>query len=107
MPETILGGFALPLVLMILALLLAAPLGLLVGIMRISTLPVIRLMATGYIDLFRAVPLIVWIFGAYLLLPYMMGEGTQFIAVVLALAVFTGAYFAEIVRADIQALPRG
>ncbi|GAA5438502.1 amino acid ABC transporter permease [Deinococcus aquaticus] len=106
-PETVLGGFALSVVLTFLALTLAVPLGLLAGIMRVSTLPVIRLIATVYIDLFRAVPLIVWVFGAFLLLPYMLGTGTQFPSVVLALATFTGAYFAEIVRAGIQSLPQG
>lgn len=106
-PETVLGGFALTLVLTTLALTLAAPLGLLAGVMRVSTLPVIRVIATAYIDLLRAVPLIVWVFGSFLLLPYLLGSGTQFLAVVLALAAFTGAYVGEIVRAGIQSLPRG
>lgn len=106
-PETVLGGFALTLVLTTLALTLAAPLGLLAGVMRVSTLPVIRVIATAYIDLLRAVPLIVWVFGSFLLLPYLLGNGTQFLAVVLALAAFTGAYVGEIVRAGIQSLPRG
>lgn len=106
-PETVLGGLALSLVLTLLAVTLAAPLGLLAGILRVSTLPVLRLIATGYIDLFRAVPLIVWVFGAFLLLPYVLGEGTGFLSVVLALAAFTGAYLGEIVRAGIQGLPAG
>lgn len=107
LPETVLGGFALSLVLTLLAITLAAPLGLIAGVMRVSTYAVIRGIARGYIDLFRAIPLIVWIFGAYLLLPYLLGEGTQFASVVIALAAFTGAYLGEIVRAGIQSLPRG
>lgn len=107
MPETVLGGFALSLVLTVLALLLAAPIGLIAGVLRVSRLPLLRLLATAYIDLLRAVPLIVWVFAAFLLLPYLLGNGTQFLAVVLALAGFTGAYFGEIVRAGLQALPPG
>ncbi|WP_420593492.1 amino acid ABC transporter permease [Deinococcus sp.] len=106
-PQVQIGGLALSLILAILGILGAIPLGLLFGVGRTNTLPVMRGISTGYIELFRSLPFITVIFWFFIFVPYVLGEGTQFWAVVAALALFTGAYVAEIVRAGIQALPTG
>lgn len=106
-PEVRVGGLALSLILAVLGIALAIPLGLLFGIGRTTKLPMIRGISTVYIELFRGLPLIAVIFWFFLFLPMVLGEGTQFWAVVLALSLFSGAYVAEIVRAGIQSLPSG
>ncbi len=106
-PQVSIGGLALSLILAILGILGAIPLGLLFGVGRTNTLPVIRGISVGYIELFRSLPFITVIFWFFIFVPYVLGEGTQFWAVVSALSLFTGAYVAEIVRAGIQALPSG
>ncbi len=106
-PQVNIGGLALSLILAILGIVGAIPLGLLFGVGRTNTLPVMRGLSTIYVELFRSLPFITVIFWFFIFVPYVLGEGTQFWAVVAALALFTGAYVAEIVRAGIQALPRG
>ncbi|ADV67552.1 amino acid ABC transporter permease [Deinococcus maricopensis] len=106
-PEVRIGGLALSLILAVLGLLLSLPFGLFFGIGRVSALPLLRAVSTVYIELFRGLPFITVIFWFFIFVPYVLGEGTQFWAVILALALFTGAYVAEIVRAGIRALPRG
>ena len=106
-PQVQIGGLALSLILAILGILGAIPLGLLFGVGRTNTLPVMRGISVGYIELFRSLPFITVIFWFFIFVPYVLGEGTQFWAVVAALSLFTGAYVAEIVRAGIQALPAG
>lgn len=107
MPDVRVGGLALSLILAVLGIALAIPVGLLFGIGRTTQLPFIRGISTVYIELFRGLPLIAVIFWFFLFLPMVLGEGTQFWAVVLALSLFSGAYVAEIVRAGIQSLPKG
>lgn len=107
MPDVRVGGLSLSLILAILGIALAIPVGLLFGIGRTTQLPLIRGISTVYIELFRGLPLIAVIFWFFLFLPMVLGEGTQFWAVVLALSLFSGAYVAEIVRAGIQSLPKG
>ncbi|MFK7600694.1 amino acid ABC transporter permease [Deinococcus sp. SM5_A1] len=106
-PQVQIGGLALSLILAVLGILGAIPLGLLFGVGRINTLPMLRGISVGYIELFRSLPFITVIFWFFIFVPYVLGEGTQFWAVVAALSLFTGAYVAEIVRAGIQALPTG
>ncbi len=105
--EVAVGGLALSLILATLGILGAIPLGLLFGVGRTNKLPFFRTISTIYVETLRSLPFIQVIFGFFILLPYVLGEGTQFWAVIMALALFTGAYVAEIVRAGIQALPTG
>ncbi len=106
-PTQIVGGLAMSLVLAFLGIVFSLPLGILFGVGRTSHLSIIRGISNVYVEFFRSVPFVVVIFLFYLNLPYVLGNNTQFQAVVLALVIFTSAYVAEIVRAGIQALPRG
>jgi glutamate/aspartate transport system permease protein len=85
--------------------------GALMGTLR--TLPgspwLVRL-ATGWVELFRNIPLLVQVFLWYFVVPKMFPPFQQvpgFVLVVFALGFFTSARIAEQVRAGIQALPRG
>ena len=107
-PEGPLGGLTLTIVLGLLALLLAAPLGLLLGLARVSTHRVLRWPVTTLVYVVRGTPLLMVVFWAYFFLPSITGRQTdQFTTMLTALVIFNGAYLAEVVRAGIQGIPRG
>ncbi|EOT21488.1 hypothetical protein L346_00097 [Pseudomonas aeruginosa MSH-10] len=107
-PNGPLGGLALTLVLASLALLLALPLGILLGLARVSPWRWLRWPVTALVFVVRGVPLLMVIFWAYFFLPTFTGQRTdQFTTMLLALVLFDAVYLAEIVRAGIQGLDRG
>lgn len=107
-PDGPLGGLALTVLLASLALVLSLPLGLLLGLARLSPWRALRWPVTALIQIVRGVPLLLVIFWAYFFLPSLTGHETgQFGTMLAALVIFDGIYLAEIVRAGVQALPRG
>jgi polar amino acid transport system permease protein len=107
-PKGPLGGLSLTLVLASAGLLLAMPLGLLLGLGRISPWRALRLPVTALVFVVRGTPLLMVVFWAYFFLPSLTGWRTdRFNTMLMALVVFDAAYLAEIVRAGIQALPKG
>lgn len=107
-PHGPLGGLALTVLLASLALVLALPLGLLLGLARVSPLRALRWPVTGLVYVVRGVPLLMVIFWAYFFLPSVTGHKTdQFTTMLAALVIFDGVYLAEIVRAGIRAVPKG
>lgn len=92
------------------AIVLSFPLGLLLALARRSTLPGLRLLATGYIELIRGVPLITLLFMGQYVLGFMLPAGTSLSNIsraIAAMTLFTAAYVAEIVRGGLQSLPVG
>lgn len=107
-PNGPLGGLLLTLVLGASALLLAFPLGVLLGMARLSRRPWLHLPVTAIVYVVRGTPLLMVVFWAYFFLPAVTGHKTsQFGTMLAALALFDGAYIAEIVRAGIQSIPKG
>jgi polar amino acid transport system permease protein len=107
-PNGPLGGLVLTLMLASAGLVLALPVGIVFGLCRISPFRALRWPATALVYGVRGTPLLMVIFWAYFLLPTLTGHRTnQFSTMLTALVVFDGAYLAEIVRAGIQALPKG
>ena len=107
-PEGPLGGLALTLVLASLGLLLALPLGLLLGLGRVTPFAWLRWPVTALVYVVRGTPLLMVVFWAYFFLPSVTGVKTdQFGTMLIALVVFDAAYLAEIVRSGIQSLPKG
>ena len=107
-PEGPLGGLALTLLLSALALLLSMPLGLLLGLARVSPFRAVRWPITALVFVVRGVPLLMVIFWAYFFLPSLTGHKTeQFGTMLIALVAFDSVYLAEIVRAGIRGLPSG
>jgi len=90
----------------IVAIFFAIIIGVLTGIARISSNPAIKKLAVTYIELIRGTPLLVQIFIFYFFIGTVL-QLNRFTAGTAALAVFTGAYIAEIVRAGIQSIPKG
>ena len=107
-PNGPLGGLALTLILASLGLLLSLPLGLVLGMARISPWRVVRWPVTALVYVVRGTPLLMVVFWAYFFLPSVTGYKTdQFWTMLIALVIFDAAYLAEIVRAGIQGLPKG
>lgn len=107
-PDGPLGGLVLTILLSGAALLLAMPLGLMLGIARVSRRRAISLPVGAFVQLVRAVPLLLVLFWVYFFLPAVTGVKTsQAATMLIVLVVFDSVYLAEIVAAGIRALPKG
>jgi len=98
-----------------LAWVLAAALGILSGALRTVPWKPARALATFYVEFFRNVPLLVWMFFWYFgvppLLPravqdWIFNHSAEFWAGMFALGVYHGARMSEVIRSGIQAIPR-
>jgi len=81
-------------------------LGLIAGLCRISPNGTLRGLAVTYVELIRGTPLLVQIFIFYFFVGTVL-DLDRIVAGIAALAIFAGAYVAEIIRAGIQSIPRG
>jgi His/Glu/Gln/Arg/opine family amino acid ABC transporter permease subunit len=111
----LLQGLLTTLEISVLAWLLAVGLGILAGALRTVAFLPLRGAATFYVEFFRNVPLLVWMFFWYFgvppLLPrpvqdWLFDHGAEFWAGMFALGVYHGARFSEIIRSGIQSIPR-
>ncbi|MDB5760168.1 MAG: amino acid transporter permease [Burkholderia sp.] len=90
--------------------------GTLLAMMRLSKFKALAVVATGYVNLIRSIPLVLVIFWFYFLVPYigawiigakepiMVGA---FSSSLITFILFEAAYYCEIMRAGIQSIPRG
>ena len=107
-PQGPLGGLVLTILLSGAALVLALPLGLALGIARVSPYRAVSLPVAGLVQVVRAVPLLLVLFWVYFFLPAVTGVRTsQATTMLMVLVVFDSIYLAEIVAAGIRALPAG
>lgn len=90
------------------AIVTATVLGLLVAAIRTSRIPVLAQMGRIYLEVFRGTPLLIQMLFIYFGAAYLdIADITVFLAALLALTLYEGAYIAEIFRAGIEAVPRG
>ena len=82
--------------------------GTFLALMRLSGRPALVYPATIYINTMRSIPLVMVILWFFLLIPMLIGKpiGADLSATITFIA-FEAAFFAEIVRAGIQSVPRG
>jgi polar amino acid transport system permease protein len=108
-------GILVTLQLSILSWLAAVALGVFSGALRTTTIAPLRWLASGYVEFFRNVPLLVWMFFWYFGMPPLLPEGIQewlldhgaeFWAAVCALGVYHGARFSEVIRSGIRSIPK-
>ena len=99
----------------VLAWMLALVLGVVAGAVRTVRYRPLRAAGTFYVEFFRNVPLLVWMFFWYFgvppLLPrgiqdWLFNHGAEFWAAMFALGVYHGARFSEVIRSGIQSIPR-
>jgi polar amino acid transport system permease protein len=105
-PGLLLTGLILTLEISVLSIILGIIIGLITGLARLSSSPAPKWLAIGYIELIRGTPLLVQIYIFYFFIGQVFGL-SNFMAGVLALSFFAGAYIAEIIRAGIQSIHRG
>jgi polar amino acid transport system permease protein len=89
-----------------LALIISIPIGIIIGLLRVSKNKVLRFIATFYIEVMRGIPLLVLLIWIYFVLGQFLKLGSYWSAIV-GLAIFSGAFIAEVVRSGIESVPRG
>ncbi|CAM5551075.1 amino acid ABC transporter permease [Mesorhizobium sp. UC74_2] len=82
-------------------------LGLGVCLMRLYAPKPLRLLAVGFIDIFRATPILVVLIMIYYALPFVGIRLSAFTSATLALSMVLGAFTAEVCRAGIENIPKG
>jgi polar amino acid transport system permease protein len=91
----------------LLGFVLAATLGLLLAILRMSPTKAIAMPVTGFIEFIRSTPLLIQIFFLYFVFPKFGVNLSAFTAGVIAIGLHYGTYCSEVYRAGLEAVPRG
>ncbi|MCX7136609.1 MAG: amino acid ABC transporter permease [Proteobacteria bacterium] len=90
--------------------------GTILAMMRMGRFRLLSIVAGTYVNMMRAVPLVLVIFWFYFLMPYVgawiIGAARPvavgaFMSCVITFMLFEAAYYCEIMRAGIQSIPRG
>src|SRR5918992_2759308 len=90
--------------------------GTLLAMMRLSAFKPVSMIAGGYVNLMRSVPLVLVIFWFFFLVPYIAAwvSGADrpipvgaFWSALITFTMFEAAYYCEIMRAGIQSIARG
>jgi general L-amino acid transport system permease protein len=104
------GGLLITLVVSVTGIVTSMPVGIALALGRRSTIPLIRIFSVAFIEFWRGVPLITVLFFATYMLPlFLPGNFTVdgLVRVLIGIALFAGAYTAEVIRGGLQAIPRG
>ena len=115
-PYLFLEGMRFTITLTLLAMTGGIIFGTLLAMMRLSHLRAVSIVAGGYVNLMRSIPLVLVIFWFFFLVPYIGGWITgsdrpiqvgAFYSALVTFTMFEAAYYCEIMRAGIQSIPRG
>jgi len=104
------GGLLITLVVSVTGIVTSMPVGIALALGRRSTIPLIRIFSIAFIEFWRGVPLITVLFFATYMLPLFVPAGFTIdglVRVLIGIALFAGAYNAEVIRGGLQAIPRG
>lgn len=113
--DWLVSGVYLTIQLSAVSIVLAFVLGLLIAVMRMSSVKPVKWLALGYLEFFRNTPLLVqiffWYFGSYKILPESVNEwlnstNFEFAAAVIALTIYTSAFIAEDIRSGVMSIPK-
>ncbi|WP_313279711.1 amino acid ABC transporter permease [Timonella senegalensis] len=88
---------------------LALVLGIVLALMRLSSVGLYRWLATAYVEFFRGIPAMLVVFSVAFALPIAFNVKIPSLTLkaALALGIVSSAYIAEVLRAGIQAVPKG
>jgi polar amino acid transport system permease protein len=104
----ILTGLGVTIAYTIATILLGLLVGLVTGLLRLSRNPVITAPLVAYVEIFRCTPLLVQIIWFYYALPVVLGiDIPAHVAAILVLSLYTGAFYAEIIRGGVNSIERG
>lgn len=109
-PSTAWGGLPITLLLTVLSLALGFPLAVALALGRRSTLPVVRVLSIGFVELVRALPLVSMLFIAAILVPLLLPEWLtvdNLLRALIALTASSAAYIAEVLRGGLEGVHRG
>ncbi len=104
------GGLLLTFLLALIGIVASFPIGVLLALGRQSSLPVVKIFCTLFIELVRGVPLVTILFMFSIILPLFLPENVRIdrvLRAMMAMTFFAAAYMAENVRGGLQAIPRG
>ena len=100
-------GFWMTIRIVIGAIILGMPFGLVLALCQRSRFRLLRILAVSYIEIFRNTPFIIQVFIFFYVLPfYGLHLPAAYVGTV-ALAAFGSAYFAEVIRGGINAVAKG
>ena len=104
----ILAGLGVTIAYTIGTILLGLVIGLVTGLLRLSRNLMITAPLVAYVEIFRCTPLLVQIVWFYYALPVVLGiDIPAHIAALLVLSLYTGAFYAEIIRGGVNSIERG
>jgi general L-amino acid transport system permease protein len=109
-PTSAWGGLPVTLILTVVAIGVAFPVGILLALARRSAMPAVRISAVVAIETVRGLPLLSILFVASIMLPLFLPEALlpdKFVRALVALTLFAAAYLAEVIRGGLQAIPKG
>jgi general L-amino acid transport system permease protein len=104
------GGVLVTIVVSAVGIVCSLPFGILLALGRRSKMPAVKLFSVIYIEFVRGVPLITVLFMASVMLPLFVPEQwspDKLLRALVGIAMFSSAYMAEVVRAGLQAMPKG
>jgi len=104
------GGALVTIVVATVGIVVSLPVGILLALGRRSRMPAVKLFSVIYIEFVRGVPLITVLFMASVMLPLFVPDAwspDKLLRALVGIAMFASAYMAEVVRAGLQAIPRG
>jgi general L-amino acid transport system permease protein len=104
------GGILVTIVVAWVGIVVSLPLGILLALGRRSHMPAVRLFSVIFIEFVRGVPLVTVLFMASVMLPLFVPEHLspdKLLRALVGIALFASAYMAEVVRAGLQAIPKG
>jgi general L-amino acid transport system permease protein len=104
------GGVLVTIVVAAVGMVASLPLGILLALGRRSQMPAVRLFSVIFIEFVRGVPLITVLFMASVMLPLFVPDSwspDKLLRALVGVALFASAYMAEVVRAGLQAIPKG
>lgn len=109
-PTNLWGGVLISLIVAFVGIVFSLPCGILLALGRRSKMPAVKLFSVILIEFVRGVPFITVLFMASNMLPLFVPEQyapDKLLRALIAAAIFASAYMAEVVRAGLQALPKG
>ena len=104
------GGILVTIVVAWAGIVVSLPIGILLALGRRSHMPAVRLFSVTFIEFVRGVPLVTVLFMASVMLPLFVPEQyspDKLLRALVGIALFASAYMAEVVRAGLQAIPKG
>jgi general L-amino acid transport system permease protein len=104
------GGVLVTIVVASVGIVTSLPIGIVLALGRRSPMPAVKVLSVAFIEFVRGVPLITVLFMASVMLPLFVPPSwspDKLLRALVAVAIFSSAYMAEVVRAGLQAIPRG